>query len=427
MDKKQFLFVTWEGGGNLPPVLGMARRLADRGHRVRVLTEPCLEETVERLGASCIPFRRHFTRSDRAEVLLKDYDSKSPKPALDSLLFGPMAITAEETQAALEAEPTDVLLTDCLMPGAIIPAEAMGVPTVILNHMPEHLPGPNRPPGVMGIAPGTSLPGKWRDRLISRLFRWQMNRYLPLVNELRRHYGLEPLGDVLDLYHGADRRFIQTCRGFDYPIEPAPENVRYTGPVLDDPDYPGSWQNPWPSDDDRPLVVVSFSTTFQNQREVMERCMEALAELPVRALVTLGPAMAKAHFSPAEHVCLESFVPHSQVFPQADLVITHGGHGTLMRALAHELPVLCVPMGRDQHDNAIKVVRSGLGLKVSPKSSPAKIRRAVQRLLTEKAFRKQCVRMGKMIRRDKEQEVALQELEHLAGLGNPVSRAKTVV
>ena len=59
---RSYLFVTFEGGGNLPPVLGVARGLAARGHHVRVLAEPCLRATVEEAGARFVPFTRHFTR-----------------------------------------------------------------------------------------------------------------------------------------------------------------------------------------------------------------------------------------------------------------------------------------------------------------------------------------------------------------------------
>jgi len=67
--KKQanILFVTIDGGGNLPPVLGLARRLTEKGHRVWVLSEPCMEEVISEMGFSFIPFRKHFTRKDRTE------------------------------------------------------------------------------------------------------------------------------------------------------------------------------------------------------------------------------------------------------------------------------------------------------------------------------------------------------------------------
>ncbi len=69
---RSYLFVTFEGGGNVPPVLGVARRLAARGHAVRVLAEPCLRGAVEASGARFIPFTRHFTREDRAQDLIGD-------------------------------------------------------------------------------------------------------------------------------------------------------------------------------------------------------------------------------------------------------------------------------------------------------------------------------------------------------------------
>lgn len=68
--RRSYLFVTWEGGGNVPPVLGLARRLAARGHTVRVLTEPCLERAVREAGARFLPFTRHFVREDRTEDII---------------------------------------------------------------------------------------------------------------------------------------------------------------------------------------------------------------------------------------------------------------------------------------------------------------------------------------------------------------------
>ena len=110
------------------------------------------------------------------------------------------------------------------------------------------------------------------DGLLTRLFYGQVSGYLPAVNTTRQSFGLAPLGtakDLVDEFHRADLRLIQTTEAFDFPITPAPANARYVGPVLDDPDWTGAWQNPWPEDDARPLVVASLSSTFQNQREVL--------------------------------------------------------------------------------------------------------------------------------------------------------------
>ena len=134
---------------------------------------------------------------------------------------------------------------------------------------------------------------------MTRLFLGQLKAYLPPFNDARRALGLAPLGtarELVDQYHAADLRLIQTSEAFDFPITPTPPNVRYVGPVLDDPDWTGEWRSPWPEADPRPLVVASLSSTFQDQRGLLQRIIAALGTLEVRGLVTLGPAMAGERF-----------------------------------------------------------------------------------------------------------------------------------
>ncbi len=87
-----------------------------------------------------------------------------------------------------------------------------------------------------------------------------------------------------------------------------------------------------------------------------------------------------------DNVVVVNSAPHSQVFPHASLVITHAGHGTIMRALANGLPLICLPMGRDQNDNAVKVVYHKLGMHLSPNAGAGRIRKAVVRVLDDVTF-----------------------------------------
>ena len=418
---RSFLFVTFEGGGNIPPVLGVARRLAARGHRVTVVAEPCLQRGVEQAGATLIPFTRHFTRRERTDDLIGDSKAKTPLGALrrvfEQVTFGPARIVAEETTRAIEAVDPDVIVADALMPGALVAAEAAGIPRVVLFHMPEYLPGPGRPAAGPGFLPRHDAIGRLRDRIGTWLFLRQLPHFLPSYNEARRIAGLAPLAAAPDLigeYHRADLRLIQTTEAFDFPITPRPANVRYVGPVLDDPDWIDAWQNPWAADDARPLVVASLSSTFQNQRDVLQRIVTALGSLNVRGLVTLGPAMAREQFSSAPNVVTVTSAPHSAVFPHAAAVVTHAGHGTVMRALAHGLPLLCLPMGRDQDDNAARVVASGAGVRLKPAAKPAAIAACVRRLLEVPDFRAHAQRLSHAIQADAAADGAVTELEALA-------------
>jgi len=172
--------------------------------------------------------------------------------------------------------------------------------------------------------------------LMLRLFA----RYLPEVEAARAKQGLPPVGSargILDVYHRADLRLIQTCEAFDFPIKPAPANVRYVGPVLDDPDWTHAAADPEVPADSRPLVVVGLSSTFQNQRDTLQRIISALGTLDVRGLVTLGPAMARERFATPPNVMTVASASHAGLFPLAPSAVGAGfrrecgGHGRVHR------------------------------------------------------------------------------------------------
>jgi len=382
---------------------------------VCVLTEPCLNEAVRAIGAEFKEFRGHFTRTDRTVDLIQDSKAKPlAMPVLDNVLIGPAMGVAEETRAALRETQTDVVVADFMMVGGLVAAEAMAIKRVALVHQPEYLPGPGRPPAGMGLLPATSAAGRLRDRLLTRLFHRMLDRYLPALNTVREAFALPRLGSLADVYHQANLRLIQTSKAFDAPLVPAPANVRYVGPVLDDPAWAALEQDLWPESDSRPLVVVSLSTTFQNQRSILDSVIGAVSGMEVCCLITLGPAMSKEKFHVPENVIALPGVAHNQVFPRADAVVTHAGHGTVMRALAHGLPLVCLPMGRDQVDNAALVVRHGAGLKLSPKAKSGRIAAAIGRVLSKPDFAMNARFLQKSILADAKADLAVTHLEQLA-------------
>lgn len=409
-----YLFVTIDGGGNLPQVLGLAKRLKKRGHMITVLTEPCMEELIKSLDFKFIAFRKFFTRKDRKQDLLKDYKATPfSNPIFENVVFGPAQIVVDETLDALKKSEADVLVADILLPPALIAAESLKIPRVIAFHMPEYFPGPNRPPGNMGLLPGKGAIIKFRDRIFSGLFNSVFNKYRDKLNKIRHSLDLAPLDNVTDLIHSADLRLIQTLPEFDFPISPAPQNVRYTGPILDSPDWAGSWESPWPENDERPLVVVAFSSTYQDQKQSIQNSIDSMRGLNVRGLVTLGMAMQNESFDVPENIVVVDRAPHDEVFEQAGLVITHAGHGTIMRALNHGLPLICMPMGRDQNDNAAKVVFHGIGVKLSKKAAPMKIRKAINNIFTNDTFQENTRKFQELLNGNKYEEVAINAIESL--------------
>lgn len=412
---KTYLFVTWEGGGNIPPVLGLAQRLVERGHRVRILSEPCLQKSIDAIGAEFIAFKKYFTRTDRTVDIIQDWNAGPMNLAtFDNIIFGPAMDVAQETLAAIKDVHTDVVVADLMMIGSMIAAEAHGTPHVVLFHMPEYLPGPNRPPGGFGLNPMAGQFGRLRDRFLSMLFNRVTSKFLPRLNSVRENFDLAPMQSFMEVYHQADLRLIQTSEAFDIPISPTPANVRYVGPILDDPDWSGVEPTCLPNNGSRPLVVVSLSSTFQNQRQTLDNSIAAMAELPISGLVTLGPSMANERFQPSDNITIVPAYPHSKILPMAKAVVTHAGHGTIMRTLAHGLPMVCLPMGRDQTDNASRIVYHGAGLKLSAKAKPHQIAKAIKRVLNEPEFARNARRLRDTILADVNANRAVHELESLA-------------
>jgi UDP:flavonoid glycosyltransferase YjiC (YdhE family) len=149
----------------------------------------------------------------------------------------------------------------------------------------------------------------------------------------------------------------------------------------------------------------------------LQQVLDALGTLDVHGVVTLGPGMAGIALREPANVALLESAPHDAVMREAALVITHGGHGTVTRALVHGLPMLVLPMGRDQHDNAARVVARGAGLSLDAAAPNAAIREGVRRLLNEQGFRAAAQELGRAVAADLELPTLVEELERIAALG----------
>jgi UDP:flavonoid glycosyltransferase YjiC (YdhE family) len=183
--------------------------------------------------------------------------------------------------------------------------------------------------------------------------------------------------------------------------------------VLDDP----AWAQPCdPPAGQQPLVIVGLSSTrMRGNVDALRRIVTALDGLAVRAVVPTGPAVDPADIPRTASVAVVRSVRHAQLFPQADAVITHAGHGTLMKALAAGVPTLCLPMGRDQKDNVVRAERHGAVLRLRPNAAPTAIAAAVRRLLDEPTFRANAHHLGATLRAEAASGALVAEIEAAAG------------
>ncbi len=414
----KFLFTLWEGGGETPPILSIVRATVDAGHDVTVLADDVLGPDVEATGAEWIPWATAPNKGSYSpdEDLARDWEAKTPLGAFqrfrDGIAFGPAARYARDTAAEIARRRPDVVVNPTLMFGAQAATEASGIPQALLLTCSYVVPGTGAPPYGSGWAPPRNaaqrLGLKVMDKIALRL--WGSGR--DALNAARKEQQLAPVSHPLDQIHSAERFLVLTSPAFDFPVLRLPANVRYVGPRLADPAWAGAWT---PPPGDAPLVLVGLSSTYMAQGDLLGRIVTALGALPVRALVTLGPSLEPdALGAVAPNVTVVAAAPHAEVLKHAALVVTHAGHGTIIKSLAAGVPVVALPMGRDQPDNAARMVAAGAGVSLKPSAKVEAIRAAVADVLATPSYTAAARHLAAAMAAEGETDRALAELEALA-------------
>lgn len=402
----RFLFATFEGGGHVPPALMVAGRLAEAGHEVLFLSDEANRAAATAAGLAFTPWRTAPNRlqAGRSDDPLRDWRSAWPpavvRAVCEAVIAGPANRYARDTLEVIEDFHPDLVVSNELLFGVMAAAEAAQVPLALLTAnvwcfpTREDLPpfGPGFPPAVGRFAEGREQTTR---RMIARFY----DAGLADLNEARRQIGVRPLSRTLEQLDAAELILIGASRAFDYdrPAPPAP--FAYAGPLISAPDW-AAGRSPPDLSGDGPLVLVSFSTTFQNQQRIVARCIRALAGLPVRGLVTLGPAIEPGVLPRAPNVTVVESASHDELMPHCAAVICHAGHGTVVRPLMHGVPAVCIPTGRDQPENAARIAWRGAGVRLSPRAGVRRIRHATARVLAEPGFRRAAEALGEQIRRE---------------------------
>ena len=427
--RRTYLVALVDGGGTVPPELGVVRRLVARGHDVTVLAEDSMRDDVEVTGAAFRPWVQAPNRPSRRpeDDPYRDWECTNPfalfARMMERQFVGPTPAYAADVAAAIEAHRPDLVVCSLFAYGAMIAAEAASVPFDVLLPNAYLLPAPGMPPVGLGLRPAQGPLGRLRDRVIGGLTVRQWDKAVPEINAFRSSLGLGPTDHFFDQAHRARRQLVLTSPAFDFPAR-LPDNVRYVGAVLDDPAWAadGAWTAP-PGDD--PLVLVGLSSTFQDHAGSLQRIVDALGTLPVRGLVTTGPALDPAAVQAPPNVTVVAAAPHSSVLREASAVVTHGGHGTVVRALAAGVPMLVLPHGRDQADNGARVTTRGAGLVLKRTAAPERIAAAVRRLLDEPSFRARASELGTSIRTDADSGALIAALEDLPDRSGAVQQRTT--
>jgi UDP:flavonoid glycosyltransferase YjiC (YdhE family) len=340
----EILVVTWDGGGNVPPALGIAAELAARGHGVRLVGHARQREALTGAGFEVAP-----SRHARAFSALE-----SNSPAALVAMFGDRGL-GRDVLAALADRPADVVVVDCLLFGVMAELRAAGTPYVVLEHLYDGY-----------------LRGGW------------MRGPMGLGMRLKR---LRPTRSLAD----ARLRLVASLPSLDPAGAKPRTELTWVGPVVPVSDRVAG----------DPLVLVSLSTyRFPRMADCLQTILDACAGLDARVVVTTGPVVDPGELRAPANAEVHRFVPHAELMRSASLVIGHGGHGTTMQALAHDVPLVLMPMHPmlDQPMVARSVEAAGAGRVVRKKATAAELEPVIAAMLADGPHRAAARRLGAEIR-----------------------------
>lgn len=363
-DGRRILVAAFGDAGHAFPAIALGRELAMRGHEVVIESWERWRGAIEELGLG-------FRAAEQYEVF-------PPPPP------GEGSGAAEAAEALLplfdEFEP-ELVVADILTLAPSLTAELRGVRRVtLIPHLyPVHEPG--LPFFGFGAMPARSIIGRAAWRAALPLLETGLRRGRRELNETRARLGLAPLSR----FHGGmseELVLVGTYPELEFPRR-WPDHVRVCGPL--------GFELPHPDVElpqgEGPLVLVASSTAHDPQCELIRACFAGLAEEPVRVLATTNGHKPDEPIQVPANGRLVEWLSYSQAMAAAELVVCHGGHGTVCRAIGAGRAVLVSPSIGDMAENGIRVQWAGCGRSLPGRMRrPQPLRQVIREMLAEPGY-----------------------------------------
>jgi rhamnosyltransferase subunit B len=412
---KQIVIATIGSLGDLHPCLAVGQELLRRGNKVTIASTPYYRRLVEELGLAFHPIRPDWNPTDRQLIASCEDLKKGLEVLYRKMVLPELKGTYEDLLAV--AAKADVLIAGELVYAAPLVAEKLGLPWVSLILSPfsffssiDPSVTPNLPQLVHLRKAGSSV-----YRLALTLGKIATRHWSNPIRRLRREEGLQAKCDpvfrdkfspylVLALF---SQWFAS--KQSDWPIQ-----TLQTGfvPFVTQRDVRAfSKLTKFLSSGTAPVVFTQGSTAVHNPRDFYTISLMAAKRLGLRT-VLLGKSPSEE--SDQDDILTLPYMPYSEVFPFARINVHQGGSGTVGEALKAGRPMLVVPYGWDQPDNAARLERLGVGLRI-PRNEytlDASVA-ALKRLLEDSRFSSRSAEIGARLATENSLVSACEAIESL--------------
>lgn len=384
--------------GHVAPMLAVAAHLTAKGNRVRFLSGDRFAGAVRGTGAEYIPWpegaqvdhrdvissaRTDGDRREGTKGLVRNIEGIFVAPALGQYLG---------LRAAIEAEPTDAVVTEFTVVGAAALALSPEPrpPIVACGIIPLGLSSIDTAPFGLGILPRDDVIGRARNRLLNLTAKHVILRkpQRQIADFVREATGAELGTYFMDWAVHAEHYAQFTVPNFEYPRRDLPPTVSFVGPALPK-SRPAALPDWWSDlNDGRPVVHVSQGTIAnEDPSELILPTLRALADRDVLVVVTTGNA-SLANLGPLPgNARAAEFIGYDDLMPRVDVFVTNGGYGGLHFALAHGVPIVVAGDTEDKIETSRRVEwsRAGVNLRTA-RPDEAAITRAVDNVLADPSY-----------------------------------------
>ena len=370
------LLVTLGSHGDTHPFLAIGAKLRARGHRVTLAANGHFESLVRAEGLE-------FIELGTAEEYLRHIESP------DSKLFHPLhgfkAVFEIGVLPLMRATfeivkeqyvPGEMIVTaHTIAFGARIAQEVLGVPLVTIDLAPAVFRSAYDPPRFVYM--------EWLRRMPRPMIRG-INRLLDLavvdpvvagpINAFRSEFGLPPVKRIIHEWWNSPQRVIGLFpEWFATPQIDWPSQVKLTGfPLYDERGVqPLSPELSAFLDAGSPPIAFTFGSAMTHARPQLAASAEACRLAGHRGVLLTRHREQVPENLPAG-VRHFDYAPFSELLPRCAALVHHGGIGTTAQALAAGVPQLIMPLAHDQHDNAARVRRMGVGMEIATKHYQAR-------------------------------------------------------
>ena len=371
------------------PLVPLAQALESTGYEIAFASTPGFCPSMEAKRFRTFPVGADETEEEAQQIREQMASSNEQPPSVGVLRYVFAGIRADRMLPDLldlmsDWRP-DVLVRDSAELTACVAAERAGIPHVVFQ---------------------VAAPVPWYIRAMSE----PLNRLLASVG-LRTAVAADILYRYLMLYP----RPLSLWNP-EIPVPPTLHTFRYTGFSQSGSETLPEWVATL---DERPTVYATLGTVMNDRTDLLSAILDGLRGEPINLVLTVGRNGSPQDFGPQPaNVHIERYIPQNMLLPLCDLVVTHGGSGTMLDALSSGLPMVMIPISADQPVNAQICERLGVARVVTPVGRTEAelaqdIRNATQEVLRDPTYRANAQRLRK-------------EMEDLPGLEYPVSLLKTL-